>query len=432
MMDRSIQPKLSGLGQLSCLPPQRWAMENGMPLAVIRTGQVEMVRMDLVFGGGNFHEEMPLQAAVANRMLREGTRRFTAAQIEEKLDYYGAWLSLYVRDECAVVTVFALNKFVAEVWEIMASIVKEATFPEREYKVLMENKMQQYCVNAVNSDYLASRYFDLALLGEKHPAGRGVTVADYIGLEREQVQAYYNRYYNAANCRIYLSGMVTDSVLEATRKVFGTELWGEGTLKAGYKLVKPMPAGEKRVFVSRTDSMQNSLRMGELTIGYGHPDYMGLKMLTDLLGGYFGSRLMKNIREEKGYTYDISAQLVNRPGTGMLVIASEADAAYTEAIVHEVKHEMEVLQQQPVDEGELTMLKNYLFGRLCRRLEGGMALADVWIALDVHGLGDDFYERMNAVRADITAGQLRDLACKYLHPQLLMEVVVGEKNANKV
>lgn len=432
MIDRSIQPALNELEKLTCLPPERGVMDNGMPLNVIRTGQVEMVRMDLVFGGGSYHEKVPLQAAVTNRMLREGTRSFSAAQIEEKLDYYGAWLSLHVGDECSVVTVFALNKYVNEVWNIIESIVKEPIFPEREYRVLMENKLQQYWVNATESDYLANRYFDLALLGKEHPTGRGVTAAAYWGLKREQAVAYYNRYYNAANCSVYLSGLVTDKVVETTKRVFGSGHWGDTTQKADYRKVLPVLAGEKRLFVNREDAMQNSLRLGELSIGYGHPDYMGMRVLIDLLGGYFGSRLMKNIREEKGYTYGISAQLLNRPGTGVLLIASEADADYTEAIVREVRHEMEVLQQELVPQEELNMLKNYLFGRLCRRLEGGMALADVWMALDLNGLGDDYYKRMDRVRVEITAAQLRELACLYLKPNELTEVVVGKKNTNKV
>ena len=112
-MDRTIQPEIQAMKDFSILPPVRTTLPNGIPLAVINAGEQEVVRMDILFAGGRWHQSQKLQALFTNRMLREGTRKYTTATIAEKLDYYGSWLELSSSSEYAYLTIYSLNKYVA-------------------------------------------------------------------------------------------------------------------------------------------------------------------------------------------------------------------------------------------------------------------------------------------------------------------------------
>ena len=137
-MDRTIQPEIQALKNFHILSPVRTTLPNGVPLTVVNAGEQEVVRMDILFAGGRWQQAHKLQALFTNRMLREGSRKYTAADIAEKLDYYGAWLELSSSSEYAYITLYSLNKYFAETLEIIESILKEPTFPEKELNTVLD------------------------------------------------------------------------------------------------------------------------------------------------------------------------------------------------------------------------------------------------------------------------------------------------------
>jgi zinc protease len=167
--------------------------------------------------------------------------------------------------------------------------------------------------------------------------------------------------------------------------------------------------------------------MGMLSLERHHPDYLKTRVMVTLFGGYFGSRLMSNIREEKGYTYGISAGIVSCPGPEMLVINTETANEFVEPLIREVYHEIDCLQNDLVPEEELAMVKNYMLGEMCRSYESAFSLADAWMFVQVSGFGDTHFEdALNAVR-DITPEDIRELAGKHLCKEKLKEVISGKK-----
>jgi len=184
---------------------------------------------------------------------------------------------------------------------------------------------------------------------------------------------------------------------------------------------------DKRIFVEHADAMQSAVRMGMLSLERHHPDYLKTRVMVTLFGGYFGSRLMSNIREEKGYTYGISAGIVSCPGPEMLVINTETANEFVEPLIREVYHEIDCLQNDLVPEEELAMVKNYMLGEMCRSYESAFSLADAWMFVQVSGFGDTHFEdALNAVR-DITPEDIRELAGKHLCKEKLKEVISGKK-----
>lgn len=427
MLDRTKAPKIDSIYDMTIMCPERRVMKNGMPLNVIHAGNQEVVRLDLLIGGGQWHQAQPLQAMFTNRMLREGTSSMTSAQIAEKLDYYGAWLELSSSVNYAFITLYSLNKYFSHTLAVVADMLMHPSFPEKEISVVTETNKQQFLVNSTRVESIARKHLNRSLFGPLHPFGRFAEVDDYDCITADVLRTFYREYYHSGNCSVYVSGKVTQEIVHCIEDSLGCDTWGEVHEMSPLKLIAPRQSTEKHVFVERADALQSSLKMGGFVMDRMHPDFLDARVLVTLFGGYFGSRLMSNIREDKGYTYGIGAGIVNYPETGVLAISTEADNHYVDAIITEVYHEMDKLQNDLVSQEELSMVKNYMLGDWCRSYEGPFSLSDAWIYIHTAGLDDEFFKRSLESIQSITPDVIRNLACRYFCKESLIEVVAGKK-----
>lgn len=427
-MDRTIQPEIQILKNFQILAPVRTTLPNGIPLTVINAGEQDVVRMDILFAGGRWQQSQKLQALFANRMLREGTAKYAAVTIAEKLDYYGSWLELSSASEYAYITVYSLNKYLAKTLEVVESMIKEPLFPEKELRTILDTNIQQYLVNISKVDFLANRSLLKSLYGKQHPCGKIVMEEDYHAITPDVLRDFYERHYHSGNCSIFLSGKVTEDTIRRVTDTFGAP-FGQHQLQMP-KVSFPFAAvSEKRIFTEREDAMQSAVKMGCTTITREHPDYPKLRVLMTLFGGYFGSRLMSNIREEKGYTYGISAGIMFYPDSGVLVVSTETDNKYVEPLIQEVYHEIDRLHHELVPDEELTMVRNYMLGEMCRSYESPFSLSDAWIFIATSGLTDDYFSRSLHAVNEVTPAEIQDLAQRYLCKETLKEVIAGKKLA---
>ena len=425
-MDRTIQPEIQPLKNFHIQTPVRTTLPNGIPLTVINAGEQEVVRMDVLFSGGRWQQSQKLQALFTNRMLREGTTKYTAATIAEKLDYYGSWLELSSSSEYAYITVYSLNKYLVKTLEVVESMIKEPLFPQKELQTILDTNIQQYLVNTSKVDFLAHRSLLKSLYGEQHPCGKIVMEEDYHTITPEVLREFYERHYHSGNCSIFLSGKVTDDIISRVTDIFGIP-FGQYQLQMPKSSFPFAAIPEKRIFTEREDAMQSAVKMGCTTITREHPDYPKLRVLMTLFGGYFGSRLMSNIREDKGYTYGISAGVVFYPDSGLLIVSTETDNEYVEPLIQEVYHEIDRLHQEPVSAEELRMVRNYMLGEMCRSYESPFSLSDAWIFIATSGLKDDYFTRSLQAVNEITPAEIQDLAQRYLCKETLKEVIAGKK-----
>ena len=438
-MNRKIQPEIQTLKDFRILPPVRTTLPNGIPLTVINAGEQDVVRMDILFGGGRWQQSQKLQALFTNRMLREGTKKYTAATIAGKLDYYGSWLELSSSSDYAYITVYSLNKDgrdaqsrnkQSSVWtNIQGGALSIAGFQNNHADIndtILVTYIQQYLVNTSKVDFLAHRSLLQSLYGEQHPCGKIVVEEDYHAITPEVLRNFYERYYHSGNCSIFLSGKVTEDIIRRVKDTFGSP-FGQYQLQTSKLNFPYIAVPEKRIFTEREDAMQSAVKMGYTTITREHPDYLKLRVLMTVLGGYFGSRLMSNIREEKGYTYGISAGIMFYPDSGLLIVSTETDNEYVEPLIQEVYHEIDRLHQEVVPVEELSMVRNYMLGEMCRSYESAFSLSDAWIFIATSGLGDDYFSRSLQAVQEVTPAELQDLAQRYLCKEKLKEVIAGKK-----
>ena len=426
-LDRTMPPLLRPLEAFEILRPERLEMKNGMQLNVIRAGSQEVVRLDLLIGGGQWHQTQALQALFTNRMLREGTPTMTSAQIAEKLDYYGAWLDLSSSVNCGFITLYSLNKYFPRTLAIRADMLMNPSFPEKELEVVLETNRQQFLVNSSRVEVIARKHFNRSLFGEEHPFGRFAVESDYGRITPEVLREFYRKHYHSGNCTVYVSGKVTPEIIRCIEEHLGNASWGEIKEVQPLELIEPRQTTEKHVFVEKADALQSSLKMGCFMMDRVHPDFLKARVMVTLFGGYFGSRLMSNIREDKGYTYGIGAGIVNCPGSGVLAITTEADNQYIDSIITEVYREMDKMCNDLAPQEELEMVRNYMLGDFCRSYEGPFSLSEAWIYTKTADLDDDFFVRQVDSIRSITAEEIRTLAQRYLCKENLIEVVAGKK-----
>lgn len=426
-LNRTVPPPVRGLEELNVVYPERRNLSNGIPLNVIHSGTEDVVRFDLLIGAGQWHQTQSLQAMFTNRMLREGTGSMTSQQISEKLDYYGAVMELSSSVNYGFITLYSLNKYFPQTLAIVADILMNPTFPEKEMGVVLEVNKQRFLINSSRVEMMARKQLNRSLFGQNHPLGRYAEAEDYDRLTPEVLRAFYEQYYHSGNCSIYVSGKVTDKIIQSIENELGKSTWGKISEVTPMFRVEPETAKGKRFFVEKEDALQSSIKLGGFVMDRMHPDFLKARVMVTLFGGYFGSRLMSNIREDKGYTYGIGAGIVTYPYTSMLSIGTEAANEYVDAIIAEVYKEMDRLCNDLVSQEELNMVKNYMLGDWCRSYEGPFSLSDAWIYIETGGLDNQFFVRsLNAIQ-QITCEEVRILAQKYLCKESLIEVVAGKK-----
>ena len=405
--------------------PVEMVMPNGVPMYVLKGYNKGIVRLELLFKGGYAIQDKPLQATFTNRMLREGATGLSSDEISRKLDYYGAWIECYSSQKCNHIVLYCLSKHFVPLLELLEAIVKEPQFPQANLDVVKRNGKAYYEVNSKKVDVVAQRYFENALWGEGHPLAHIVESADYDNITREDLLSYHKRVYNSRNLSLFLSGDVAADEFVAVENVFGNGEWGNNCEKDVVFVENPLSkTGRKSVSVAGT--LQSAIKVGFMAMEVSNPDFHKFRFLTVLLGGYFGSRLMSNIREENGYTYHISAEMDAYGKRNAFMISSETANEYVELCIKEIYKELDRLCNEPISESEVEHVRNYILGEMCRECEGLTAKSEVfvnaWLSGESFASVNDYLEVVKSV----SASELNRVAKLYLKPSEMIEIVVGD------
>jgi predicted Zn-dependent peptidase len=277
-------------------------------------------------------------------------------------------------------------------------------------------------VEAAKPEVQSYRIITEQIFGSEHPYGYNSTPERYYALNRQDILDHYEHFYQAGACKVFISGKVDDQILTQLRE--GLERLpnkGKVTPRPGIARL----SGTKNLQLEQEGAVQTAIRLGLPLFQRSHPDYPALFFLNTLLGGYFGSRLMSNIREEKGYTYNISSSLDCMRYDGCWLISTEVSPEFAEPTKAEIHREMERLRSESVDPDEIEMVGNYVLGLLLSMLDGPFNVADAVKTLISEEAPLDFFEEMARLCQEFTADQLKELSRQYLDPDQLLEVSVG-------
>lgn len=426
-LDRITPPPVGAFPPLSLPRPDHYRLTNGIEVIACNQGDEEVCRIDLMFDGGYYAETLPGTAALTLLMLKEGAAGKSSETIAEALDYHGAWLQTSASSHYLYVTLYTLNRHLDTCVSLLADIVARPDFPQPEFDRVKERRIQQLLVQNEKVDVLAGNTFLSMLFGENHPYGRTTTPAHLAVLTPADLAAYHRRHIRPDDCRIFIAGKITDRLLDNLERNFGPS-WQVPAREPQATPLYPVQPAERHIVVTHKEhALQSGIRIGLPVINRDHPDFFALKLLCATLGGYFGSRLMSNIREEKGYTYGIASTIAAMRYGSYLVISTQTGTEFTRPLIDEVFAEIARLRNEAVPTDELTVVKNYLRGEMARTLDSPFSIADYYLSLMANSLTVDYFARQDEALRQLTADDLLAAARRYLIPDRFYLAVAGDR-----
>lgn len=425
MLDRTLPPAFRPITGFDLIRPRLVTFGNGVKLFVFREGTQDLVRIEWVFNNVFERESQGLLNMAVNELMLEGTSAYSSAQIAELVDFHGAFLVPQFGYDQSTLTLFSLNKHLDNLLPLVKDILTDATFPEAELETYVRNNKQKLQVSLKKNSFVARRLFNKRVFG---PTRYGYVpgMADYDRLSDEALLAQFLKQCTADNCTLVVSGNVTDDVIASLERLFGGQWREETVAPAADNPPVFVPPHALLMVDERKEALQSAIRIGYQSIQRRHPDFPGLQVLNTVLGGYFGSRLMVNIREDKGYTYNISSALVSLKHAAFFTLASEVGVQVTKATLAEIESEIQRLRDEPVDEAELALVRNYMMGAMLGSLENIFSHADLFKNVYFSGLDLDYYDYYTQVVNTITPDTLLRLANTYLDYDKMVKVVVGK------
>jgi predicted Zn-dependent peptidase len=421
MLDRKKQPDFGRIEEINLQEPKMVHLDNGIPVLCIDAGTQNVLKVELVFNAGTSTADKILVASTSVKTLTEGTAKHNAKEIAEAVDFYGAYLQNEVDHDESSICLYSLNKHLDKTLTTLAEVYASASFPEHELETVLKKSQQEMLISQEKVGYLGAKAFSAALYGKDHPYGRSADVEDYSKIDRKDLADFHSLHIKNGIKYILVAGKLSDDTVSNLNTFFGNEKRNQLSLIE----IEAPGIEASTVHVTKVNAVQNSIKIGRVLFNRSHQDFIGLRILTTVLGGYFGSRLMTNIREDKGYTYGIGAGMVSMKHSGYLSISTEVGADVCEAALTEIHLEIEKLRNSLIPSSELELVKNYMLGSILKSIDGPFDISAKWKGYMKYGLGiDAHYELIRQIKATTPEG-LRDLANTYLQKKDLVQVTAG-------
>lgn len=427
MLNRAIAPKITDAIAFELKLPayQKQVLKNGVEVYAIDLGTQDTLMVNWVFSAGNWYEEKNLVAAATNYLLKNGTSGRNAFAINEHFEYYGSYLNRNCQHETAEITLHCMSKHVGELLPVVTELITDSVFPENELEIFQKNMQQRLKVNLQKNDFVAGRLIDAYLFGEKHPYGKYSSLEDYPALQQHELKTFFSRYYQQGHCMIFVAGKLPENINAQIERHFGSLPLRSLKDKAETIQHPINPAAEKKYsIINDPNGVQGAIRIARNFPNRHHTDFQKVQVLNNIFGGHFGSRLMLNIREDKGYTYGIYSYLLNQIQESALVVSTEAGKEVSAATIEEVYKEMKLLREEPVEEDELQMTRNFMIGTILGDLDGPFQVAGRWKTLLLNNLDENYFYEGIRIMKTIGPKELQELANKYLRPEDFYELVV--------
>lgn len=425
MLNRTIAPPIREAVDyhLSLKPCTHYTLDNGVPVYAVDGGTQDLLQIEMVYDAGNFFETGRTVAAATNHLLKNGTSTRNAFQINEAFEYYGAYANRSCFNETATVSLHTLSRHLDPLLPLLREMVTDSQFPQDELDIYRQNTIQRLQVNLRKGDFVATRLIDSYVYGEQHPYGTYTLREDLEALEVGALRRFYEQHYLNGSLRLFVAGRLPKDLPASLNRHFGS-LPVKGSPSPLPEIARTPSARRVHRVTNDPQAVQGAIRLAAPFPSRHHPDFRKAQVLNMVFGGYFGSRLMSNIREDKGYTYGIYSYLQNHQQDTAWLIGTEAGKDVCEATLTEIYAEMKRLREEPVSDGELQLVRNYLIGGMLGELDGPFHLLSKWKQLILNGLDESYFQQTVQDIKTVTPAELQALAQTYLQPERFYELVV--------
>lgn len=417
-MNRLDAPELHEIDQIAYSKPEGLMSDTGIPLFYLKESNSEASRLEILFDCGSIDGEKGWVAALVGLLLA-GTKDKTMAEINDQIDEYGGYFQAGLSSDHSYISLYGLNESMPTLVELVIEAMKNATLPEEELRTWINERKQQLSVNLEKVSFLAQRTFQEKLFLHT-PYGNVIETNDYDQLKRDSLLSFYRNTFLTSIRKVNLVGNFEASSLKRILEVF--KGWKTLPLEKRKYTFKATPG---RYDQEKPGAVQTSIRFGKITFDKNHEDYHVMTVLNTVLGDYFGSRLMQNIREDKGYTYGIGSFLGENYSNGYFGIATDVGKEFVSDTLEQIVIEINRLRTELIPEEELSLVKNYLTGQFLKSADGTFAMMDLHSAAELQGLDYSFYEKGLSAIQQCTPERVLEVAQKHLEPSEFITVTVG-------
>lgn len=421
MLDRSKAPEAFPIEKLKFPSAIKHTLKNGIIVNSINLGEQPVFKFELSTKAGGIHSDVAGLASLTAQLMKRGTTKHDALHIHQTFDFYGAFWDIQATLDQATFTVYGLVKHFGALMPYVAEMIQMCIFPEHEFQKELEIEIQKNKLNWEKTAYSASQIMRNKLFGDD-PYGRAATPESLALLKVSDIKSLYKKTWSSQIPSIFLSGKISNEEIKILESTLGGLTFNAKDQLLAHDPVVMKPSSIKQI---REGALQSSIRLGIKSITRKNVDYFKFSVLNTLLGGFFGSRLQKNIREEKGFTYGISSSLIPMYRSGYWAVGTDVKNENVEETITEIKKEMLILREELVSEEELSLVKNYLMGSFTGELTQAFDIAEKVKIIELEGLDANYYDQFQDQIFSCTPNEIRELANKYLDPSKLTEVVVG-------
>lgn len=418
-------PKIHNIEHISFPQPEKITLSNGIIGFGFNDNKIDILRIDLVFDSGRWTESAPLVAETVAKLFKSGTSLLSSFQLNEKIDFYGTTIKASAGYNTFNVQLFCMNRFLEPSLELLMNCLNEIAFPENEIELFKKNSISKLKVNLEKNDFIADETFKKTIFGEQHPYGYATTEDLILKIEQNFLIDFYKKELTTDSCTVFMAGNYQKNELDLLDKYIGN--W---RTENKHKSVLNFPTtnatfNSRNLHITKEKSVQASIVIGKKSIQKNHADYASFVLLNTILGGYFGSRLMSNIREDKGLTYGIHSSLSTLKYDAVFSIHTDTNIEKKEECLHEIYIELERLCNDVLPNKEITLARNYLLGKFLTRTDGAFNQIDVFKSYYIENVNISKFEEFVETIRRTDALSLQQLAQTYFLKDSLLEVVVG-------
>lgn len=419
MLDRTIAPAFVAPQIFELPEPEIVHLDNGSRFFFLNAGDQPVIKLEFIFRAGSWFESTPGIAFFTGKMLSEGTASYTSKTIAEALDQYGAFVEINPGFDYTNVSIHIPTQHFEKIESILKEILFQPTFPDHEFELMKQIQIQQLKVNEQKNSFVATRLFRSNLYGN-FPYGNVMTEDTINRISAEDLRSHFEQWIKG-KYDLFLTGKFDANLQHRIVNLFDKNLVPIN----GFERKATQTAPHFEQYDERAESLQSSIFMGKRCINKDHISYCKVLLLNEVFGGYFGSRLMQNIREDKGYTYGISSHLVTLKNDAYFVISSDVKKEFKQQTVDEINYEINRLKSELVSDDELYQVKNYLKGSILNTLTTPFALTEKLKNIYFYDLEGDFYNMVFEQIDQTSSEDLLALANELLFDQALSSVIVG-------
>jgi predicted Zn-dependent peptidase len=415
------KPKIQQLHPRPFPDYEERTLSNGAKLVIIREAEWKVFRLEACFMAGRPFEEKKAVAKTTAELLREGSRQFASFQLAEFFEQNGASINSKSGIDTAHVLMHGLSDSFNELLPAFQEVVLNPVFPQSELSKFQKRQTERLRADSNIGEVIAYRKFTEALFGKDHPYGYNSTPKTYKAIEPTDLRKHHANNYKPDNALYLLSGGVTNAMVEELSHLLSN--W-EGHAKPTSPLQRSSIPPMGTQFIKNEGQIQASIKMGQLLFSYEHDDYAYVQIVNALLGGFFGSRLMKRVRQEAGLSYNIYSTVESMLYDGYWMIATETSQANVDKVIQLIHEELDRLASERIRSREKELMRNYLIGNSLQFFEGAFNKSD-FLRHHLFEMGDaTTYEAMMHAIQEMDTEKIRSTAEKYFRAEDLFTVVV--------